>query len=43
MTPLREFCEAVPDCFFAQEAIASWRDPMPLFRYLRNALLTPRE
>lgn len=37
----REFFAAVPDCFFAQEAIASWRDPLPMFRYLRNALLTP--
>ena len=38
----REALRALPDCFFAEEALSSWRDPAPMFRYLRNALFTPR-
>lgn len=38
----REFFAAVPDCFFAEEALSSWSDPAPMWRYLRNTLFPPR-
>ena len=38
----REFFAAFPDCLFAQEALSSWRDPLPMLYYLRNTLFTPR-
>jgi hypothetical protein len=38
----REFFAAIPDCFFAYEALASWSDPAPMLRYLRNTLFPPR-
>lgn len=34
-----EFLKAIPDCFFAEEAISSWSDPAPMWRYLGNTLL----
>ncbi len=39
----RAFFAALPDCLFAQEALSSWRDPAPMFRYLGNTLLTRRD
>lgn len=36
------FLAALPDCLFANEAIASWRDPMPMLRYLYNTLFIGR-
>ena len=39
----REALRAVPDCFFAEEALSSWRDPAPMLRYLRNTLFTRRK
>ncbi len=38
----REALRAVPDCFFAEEALSSWRDPAPMFRYLCNTLFSRR-